>query len=93
MKTKVLPDFWQQYDPRIEGLLDLAHATLDAFELSHGEAYDNPDHEMWQEHRKYPELYPIWTPLELGKGMEQAAERIKTLTSTESVVTPFYKKL
>jgi len=62
MNANKLPNFWQPDDPRIDGLLDLAHAILDAFELALDGGYGNPNSEVMQEHQKDPEIWPIWTP-------------------------------
>ena len=69
-----LPNRWESGDERFEGLLDLANAIIDVFELAHGNA------EVVYESEMNLDLYHFWTPAQTAKKLEEAAGRIRGRT-------------
>ena len=69
-----LPNAWSYQDERFEGLLTIANAINDAFDLATGEA------NLVRESEFEPDVYPMWTPLRLVERLRQAAQRIERAT-------------
>lgn len=68
------PTQWLWPDERFDGLLGLANAINDAFDLATGESNVVAESEL------APDVYPIWTPLRLAGRMREAAQRVEELT-------------
>ena len=74
-----LPNYWVSKDPRVPSIT-LAHVIDDVFELVSGGASSAvviPDHE------DDPDLYPVWSPAELGEALIRAGLKMVSLTQAD----------
>ena len=72
--TRSYSNYWEHGDRRFEGLLGIANAIQDAFDVAHGEE------DIALESELEPDSYPMWAPTRLVQRMREAAERIEALT-------------
>ena len=75
----LLPTHWIPQDPRVSSIT-LAHVMDDVFELVSGGA-SNAD--LIPGHEDSPDLYPAWSPAELGEALIRAGQLMVLLTQTD----------
>ena len=63
-----LPNYWVPKDPRVPSIT-LAHVIDDVFELVSGGASSA---DVIPGHKDDPDLYPVWSPAELGEALIRA---------------------
>ena len=74
-----LPNHWVPKDPRVPSIT-LAHGIDSVFELvsrGAGNADVIPGHE------DYPDLYPVWSPTELGDALIRVGRKMVSLTQAD----------
>ena len=74
-----LPNYWVPKDPRVPSIT-LAHVMDDVFELVSGGASSA---EVIPGHEDSPDLYPAWSPAELGEALIRAGQPMVLLTQTD----------
>jgi hypothetical protein len=75
-----LPNHWVPEDPRVP-TITLAHVIDDVFELvSRGAS----SADVIPGHEDCPDLYPVWSPTELGEALIRAGESMVSLTQPDS---------
>ena len=75
-----LLNYWIPQDPRVPSI-KLAHVMDDVFELVSGGASSA---DVIPGHEDYPDLYPVWSPIELGYVLIRAGESMLSLTQPDS---------
>ena len=75
-----LPNYWVPKDPRVPPI-KLAHVMDDVFELVSGGAGSA---DVIPGHEDSPDLYPVWSPTELGYVLIWAGESMLSLTQPDS---------
>ena len=48
--------------------------------LAYTGRYGNPDHEVLDEHRQDPDIWPIWSPSDLASRLREASEQVGSRT-------------
>jgi len=76
----MLPDHCVPQDPRTPSVT-LAHVINDVFELVSGGASSA---DVIPGHEDSPDLYPVWSPTELGEALIQAGRLMVSLTQPDS---------
>ena len=75
----MLPNHWVPQDPRVPSI-KLAHVMDDVFELvSRGAS----SADVIPGHEDSPDLYPLWSPTELGKALIRAGRKMVSLTQAD----------
>ena len=74
------PNYWVSKDPRVPPI-KLAHVMDDVFELVSGGASSA---DVIPGHKDDPDLYPVWSPTELGQALIWAGESMLSLTQADS---------
>ena len=75
-----LPNYWVPKDPRVPSIT-LAHVMDNVFEFvsrGAGSADVIPGHE------DSPDLYPVWSPTELGDALIRVGRKMVSLTQPDS---------
>ena len=75
-----LPNYWVPKDPRVPPI-KLAHVMDDVFELVSGGASSA---DVIPGHEDSPDLYPVLSPIELGKALVRAGQSMVSLTQPDS---------
>ena len=75
----MLPNHWIPQDPRTPSI-KLAHVMDDVFELVSG-GVSNAD--LIPGHEDSPDLYPVWSPAELGEALIRAGRLMVSLSQTD----------
>ena len=76
----LLPNHGIPQDPRIPSIT-LSHVMDDVFELVSGGA-SNAD--LIPGHEDSPDLYPVWSPTELGDALIRVGRKMVSLTQPDS---------
>ena len=76
----MLPNRWVPQDPRVPSIT-LAHVMDDVFELVSGGASSA---DVIPGHEDSPDLYPVWSPTELGEAMIRLGRKMVSLTQPDS---------
>ena len=71
-----LPNYWVPEDPRVPSIT-LAHVIDDVFELVSGGANSA---DVIPGHEDSPDLYPVWSPTELGDALIRVGRKMVSLT-------------
>ena len=74
-----LPNWWVSKDPRVPSIR-LAHLIDDVFELVSGGASRA---DVIPGHEGDPDLYPVWSPTELGDALFRAGRKMVSLTQAD----------
>ena len=77
-----LPNWWVSKDPRVPSIR-LAHLIDDVFELVSGGASRA---DVIPGHEGDPDLYPVWSPTELGDALIRAGRKMVSLTQADKVL-------
>ena len=75
-----LPNYWVPKDPRVPPI-KLAHVMDDVFELVSGGAGSA---DVIPGHEDCPDLYPVWSPTELGDALIRVGRKMVSLTKPDS---------
>jgi hypothetical protein len=76
----MLPNHWVPQDPRVSSR-KLAHVLDDVFELvNRGASNAN----VTPGHKDDPDLYPVWSPTELGDALIRVGRKMVLLTQPDS---------
>ena len=75
----MLPNHWVPQDPRVPSI-KLAHVMDGVFELVSGGASSA---EVIPGHEDSPDLYPVWSPAELGEALIRAGRLMVSLSQTD----------
>ena len=75
-----LPNYWVPKDPRVPSIT-LAHVMDDVFELVSG---GSGSADVIPGHEDYPDLYPVWSPTELGDALIRVGRKMVSLTQPDS---------
>jgi hypothetical protein len=75
-----LPNYWVPKDPRVPPI-KLAHVMDDVFELVSGGAGSA---DVIPGHEDSPDLYPVWSPTELGDALIRVGRKMVSLTQPDS---------
>ena len=75
-----LPNYWVPKDPRVPPI-KLAHVMDDVFELVSGGAGSA---DVIPGHEDAPDLYPVWSPTELGDALIRVGRKMVSLTKPDS---------
>ena len=75
-----LPNYWVPKDPRVPSMT-LAHVIDDVFELVSGGASSA---DVIPGHEDSPDLYPVWSPTELGDALIRVGRKMVSLTQPDS---------
>ena len=78
----MLPNYWIPQDPRTPSIR-LAHLIDDVFELVSGGASRA---DVIPGHEGDPDLYPVWSPTELGDALIRAGRKMVSLTQADKVL-------
>ena len=76
----MLPNHWVPQDPRVPSI-KLAHVMDDVFELVSGGASSA---DVIPGHEDSPDLYPVWSPTELGDALIRVGRKMVSLTQPDS---------
>ena len=76
----MLPNYWVPKDPRVPSIT-LAHVMDDVFELVSGGASST---DVIPGHKDDPDLYPVWSPTELGDALIRVGRKMVSLTQPDS---------
>ena len=76
----MLPNYWVSKDPRVPPI-KLAHVMDDVFELVSGGAGSA---DVIPGHEDSPDLYPVWSPTELGDALIRVGRKMVSLTQPDS---------
>ena len=74
-----LPNYWVPKDPRVPSIR-LAHVIDDVFELVSGGASSA---DVIPGHEDCPDLYPVWSPTELGDALIRVERKMVSLTQAD----------
>ena len=74
-----LPNYWVPKDPRVPSVT-LAHVIDDVFELVSGGASSA---DVIPGHKDDPDLYPVWSPTELGDALIRVGRKMVSLTQPD----------
>ena len=74
------PNYWVSEDPRVPSIT-LAHVMNDVFELVSGGASSA---DVIPGHKDDPDLYPVWSPTELGDVLIRVGRKMVSLTQPDS---------
>ena len=74
------PNYWVSKDPRVPPI-KLAHVMDDVFELVSGGASSA---DVIPGHEDSPDLYPVWSPTELGDALIRVGRKMVSLTQPDS---------
>ena len=77
----LLANHWIPQDPRVPSIT-LAHVIDDVFELVSGGAASSAD--VIPGHEDDPDLYPVWSPTELGDALIRVGRKMVSLTQPDS---------
>ena len=75
-----MPNYWVPKDPRVPPI-KLAHVMDDVFELVSGGAGSA---DVIPGHEDFPDLYPVWSPTELGDALIRVGLKMVSLTQPDS---------
>ena len=75
-----LSNYWVPKDPRVPSIT-LAHVMDDVFELVSGGAGSA---DVILGHEDSPDLYPVWSPTELGDALIRVGRKMVSLTQPDS---------
>ena len=77
---RMLPNHWVPQDPRVPSIT-LAHVIDDVFELvSRGAS----SADVIPGHKDDPDMYPVWSPTELGDALIRVGRKMVSLTQPDS---------
>ena len=76
----MLPNHWVPQDPRVPSI-KLAHVMDGVFELVSGGASSA---DVIPGHEDFPDLYPVWSPTELGDALIRLGRKMVSLTQPDS---------
>ena len=74
-----LLNYWVPQDPRVPSI-KLAHVMDDVFELVSGGASSA---DVIPGHEDSPDLYPVWSPTELGDALIRVGRKMVSLTQPD----------
>ena len=74
-----LPNYWVPEDPRAPSIT-LAHGINDVFELVSGGASSA---DVIPGHEDCSDLYPVWSPTELGEALIRVGRKMVSLTQPD----------
>ena len=74
------PNYWVSKDPRVPPI-KLAHVMDDVFEFVSGGAGSA---DVIPGHEDSPDLYPVWSPTELGDALIRVGRKMVSLTQPDS---------
>ena len=73
------PNYWVSKDPRVPSIT-LAHGIDNVFELVSGGAGSA---DVIPGHEDSPDLYPVWSPTELGDALIRVGPKMVSLTQPD----------
>ena len=76
----MLPNYWVSKDPRVPSIT-LTHVITNVFDLVSAGAGSA---DVIPGHKDDPDLYPVWSPAELGEALIRAGRLMVSLTQTDT---------